>query len=323
MKVKNNVLISSAGRRVELVQAFKKSTANYQNIGQVFCTDSNPDLSPACQIADRFFVVPRVTESGYIEYLLALCEQHDVGLVIPTIDTELLVLAKNRQIFAMKGIHVVISDESLINYCRDKRKTAELFNELNIDQPIILDRAKLKFPCFCKPYDGSCSLGAVALLSESDLTQGILNNPKNMFMELIPKSFSEYTIDAYYTNDGVLKCLVPRKRLEVRGGEVSKGVTRKNFVYDYLLSKVNTLKGARGCITFQLFVNEETRAIKGLEVNPRFGGGYPLTHDSGAHYTDWLVKEYLVGEDIDFYNTWEPNLAMLRYDAKVLVRDSR
>ncbi|MEI8597182.1 hypothetical protein P4S64_04325 [Vibrio sp. M60_M31a] len=82
------------------------------------------------------------------------------------------------------------------------------------------------------------------------------------------------------------------------------------------------LKGARGCITFQLFVNEETESVKGLEVNPRFGGGYPLSNDAGAKFTDWLIKEYLQEEDIDFFDSWEPNLLMLRYDAKVLVHEN-
>ncbi|EGR0364507.1 ATP-grasp domain-containing protein [Vibrio cholerae] len=321
--MKSNVLVSSAGRRVELVEAFKQSLIKYIPQAKVFCSDINPELSSACQVADGSFSVPRATEEGYIDYLLNLCEQKKIGLVIPTIDTELLVLAKNRHRFLMQGTQVIISDELLISYCRDKRKTAELFDGLDIDQPKILDRSKLTYPCFCKPYDGSCSVGAVALFSDSDLTRDMLDNPKNMFMELIPKSYSEYTIDAYYSKDSTLKCLVPRKRLEVRGGEVSKGVTRNNFVYDYLLNKVNELKGARGCITFQLFVNEETQSIKGLEINPRFGGGYPLAHDAGAHYTDWLVREFLNNEDIGFFDSWEPNLVMLRYDAKVLVRESR
>lgn len=321
--MRTNLLICSAGRRVELVQAFKQSLMMLFPYSHVFCSDMNPELSPASQIADGYFKVPRVTDADYIEKLLSLCIEKQIGLIVPTIDTELLLLSKNKHKFASKGIKVVISDEGLIADCRDKRLTAKLFDQLHIEQPEIFDKFKLTFPCFCKPYDGSCSVGAFALQSKLDVTQDILDNPKNMFMELVPKSYSEYTIDGYYTKDGLLKCLVPRKRLEVRGGEVSKGVTRRNFVYDYLLSKVNFLEGARGCITFQLFVNEESESIKGLEINPRFGGGYPLAHDSGAYFTDWLIKEYLNNETIEFYDSWEQNLVMLRYDAKVLVRDNK
>ncbi|ARC18441.1 ATP-grasp domain-containing protein [Vibrio parahaemolyticus] len=319
----NNILVCSAGRRVELVKAFRSSLEQYRPEGKVFCTDMHPELSSACHVADAFFKAPRVTDAGYIEFLLSVCIENSVGLVVPTIDTELLTLAQNRERFQEQGITILVSDVDLIKLCRDKRKTAKLFTLLNIEQPTIFDKDDLTFPCFCKPYDGSCSVGAVAIQNRSELTDDLLSNPKNMFMELIPKSYSEYTVDAYYSRDNTLKCLVPRKRLEVRGGEVSKGVTRKNFVYDYLLKRANTLTGARGCITFQLFVNEETKSIKGLEINPRFGGGYPLSNDAGARFTDWLVKEYLCDDNINFFDSWEDDLIMLRYDAKVLVRGNK
>lgn len=319
----NNILILSAGRRVELVQAFQKDLKEIFPESKVFCTDMFPDLSSACQIADGFFKVPRVTCNNYLDTILDICLSHSIDLVIPTIDTELALLSQARVKFLEHGINIVISDQELIKACRDKRKTATLFSTLNIDQPKIYDVADLKFPCFCKPYDGSCSIGALPIHSKDELTQELVDDEKNMFMELIPKTFSEYTIDAYFTNSGELKSLVPRKRLEIRAGEVSKGITKNNFVYDYLLERVNFLPGARGCITFQLFVNEETNQIKGLEINPRFGGGFPLAYDAGAKFPSWLIKEYLLNEPLEFYDTWEPNLVMLRYDAKVLVRENK
>jgi len=317
--MKANVLVLSAGRRVELVQEFKQTLTSIFPSAKVFSTDLNPQLSAACQVADKAFGVPRVTNESYIDCILSICLEHNVGLVIPTIDTELLLLSHHRDRFLNHGVEIIISDLGLIEDCRDKRNTARLFERLNIDAPAILNKDSLTFPCFCKPYDGSCSVGAVALQSAEDLTKDLLDNPRNMFMELVPRSFCEYTIDAYYTQLGELISLVPRKRLEVRGGEVSKGVTRKNFVYDYLKKRVSTLEGARGCITFQLFVNEMTETIKGLEVNPRFGGGYPLAFDAGANFPELLIREYLLDETLVYSNSWEDNLTMLRYDAKVLV----
>jgi len=320
--MKSNVLILSAGRRVELVQEFQRDLKAIFPHGNVYCTDMAPELSSACQVADGFFKVPRVSCDDYLSVLENICSENEVGLVVPTIDTELLLLSNARESFLAKGIQIVISSVEFVSYCRDKRMTAKFFTEHDIDQPEIYNKSKLKYPCFCKPYDGSCSVGAFVVYSQSELTTEIINNDKNMFMELIPKTFSEYTVDGYYTDKGVLISLVPRKRLEVRGGEVSKGVTKKNFVYDYLLSKLSHVPGARGCITFQFFVNEKSQKIKGLEINPRFGGGYPLAYESGAHYPQWLIKEYLVGSEPVFFDGWESGLVMLRYDAKVLVREA-
>jgi carbamoyl-phosphate synthase large subunit len=321
--MKNNILILSAGRRVELVQSFQKELANVLPDNVVYCADMNPHLSAACQVADKSFKLPRASDDNYIQAILEVCLEYDIGLVIPTIDTELLVLAMNSSNFSEQGIDVVISSEHLISQCRDKRQTARLFHDMNVEQPAIFEKDTLHFPCFCKPYDGSCSVGAFPIYNKSDLTQEILDNPKNMFMELVPKTYYEYTVDAYYCKSGNLKCLVPRKRLEVRGGEVSKGVTKKDFLYDYLVERFNRFPGARGCITLQFFVNEELQDVKGLEVNPRFGGGYPLAYDAGANFPKWLIQEYLLSEKLSFFSCWEPELTMLRFDSKVLVRESK
>lgn len=321
--MRNNILILSAGRRVELVQAFQKDLKLLFPHAMVFCTDMTPELSAACQIADGYFKVPRVTSDNYIEVLEKVCLENNVGLVIPTIDTELLLLSNSRKYFFDIGVHLVISSPDFTLSCRDKRETAKFFTLHNIEQPMIYDKDNLSYPCFCKPYDGSCSVGAFVINDKSELTDTIYNNHKNMYMELVPKTFSEYTVDCYYTDNGELISLVPRKRLEVRGGEVSKGITKKNFVYDYLLPKLRDVHGARGCITFQFFVNENSAEIKGLEINPRFGGGYPLSYDAGAQFPKWLIEEYLLNKTPIFYDDWEPELTMLRYDAKVLIRENQ
>ncbi|MDF1641268.1 ATP-grasp domain-containing protein [Thalassolituus oleivorans] len=316
---KFNILISSAGRRVELVRSFQDSVKRLSLNAKIICTDIEPDFSSACQISDLAVKVPRVNSSDYIKQLLEICKLYNVGMIVPTIDTELLVLSKNRDIFELNGINIVVSDYQLVSDCRDKRATANVFSSLDIDQPEIYDVNSIVFPCFCKPYDGSCSIGAFPLYHEMMLTPEILANEKNMFMELVDSDYCEYTVDAYYNIEGILCCVVPRERIEVRGGEVSKGITRKDFVYAYLCSRLGRISGARGCITFQFFVNVETQSLKALEINPRFGGGYPLTHSAGAPYSEWLIREYFLGEKIDFFDSWTANLLMLRYDASVLV----
>jgi carbamoyl-phosphate synthase large subunit len=315
----DNVLLLSAGRRVELAQAFIDEINTRDKNAKLFAVDLRPELSAACQNADEWFAAPRVTNPSYIDFLLSTCRAQQIGLVVPTIDTELLVLAKHRETFAAEGIHLVISDESFVRVCRDKRQTSDLFTSIGISTPDIYARDNIHFPCFAKPFDGSCSIGALSIYCEGDLTEAILADEKMMFMELIGSDFSEYTVDAYFNRCGELCCLVPRYRIEVRSGEVNKGVTRRDHVYDYLLSKLRNLKGARGCITLQLFANNETGQFSALEINPRFGGGFPLSYSAGANYPGWLMDEYLLDKEVSFFEGWETDLLMLRYDAKVLV----
>jgi len=230
-------------------------------------------------------------------------------------------LAKYREFFALEGIHIVISDEELVGACRDKRLTADLFFQIGLDSPLIYGFDHIKFPCFAKPYDGSCSVGASIVKSSNELSDSLRSDPKMMFMEFIDDSHKEYTVDAYYDRSGYLRCFVPRQRIETRGGEVSKGVTRKDHVYEYLSDKLQSLKGARGCITLQLFSNIDTGRFAALEINPRFGGGYPLSYAAGANYPGWLIDEYLFEKEIINFSDWEKDLLMLRYDAKTLIHE--
>lgn len=315
----HNILILSAGRRVELVQAFQTELRARLPGAKVFVTDLDPRMSAACQVADRAFQAPLVTEPGYHNFLLDLCLRESVGLVVPTIDTELLGLARNRQRFAAHGVTLVISDEGLVSACRDKRVSSALFQEVGVDVPHIFDRDALEFPCFAKPYDGSRSVGAVLLPTPESLTAKMLDDPKMMFLEYIDRTHQEYTVDAYYDRNGAVRCVVPRERLEVRDGEVNKGATRKHHIYDYLKDRLLGVKGARGCLTVQLFTKADGSRYAALEINPRFGGGFPLTYAAGANYPGWLIDEYLLGKEVESFDGWEADLLMLRYDAKVLV----
>ena len=317
----SNILITSAGRRVELVNSFKTECAKLNKKLKVFCTDVNPELSSACKVADLYFHAPKVTSKEYIGFLKKICADNSIVVIIPTIDTELLTLAEHREEFLKLGINIIISDTSLIKACSNKYLTADLLNKIDIKTPDIYEKKKLTYPCFVKPYDGSCSIGAFILNNESALTADILDNPKNMFMELVPKSYDEYTVDIYFDKFGKLKSLVPRFRIETRAGEISKGVTSKGIVYDYLKDKLQNLKGVRGCINLQLFVNLKEKLFKAIEINPRFGGGYPLSYAAGANFPKMIIQEYILNEDINFVDDWENNLLMLRYDSNVFVND--
>ena len=313
-----NILITSAGRRVELVKEFKGCLYKLIPTALVYAADANPTLSAACHVADRYFELPLVSDPLYPEYLLQLCIKNDISLIIPTIDTELEVLASIKQSLTKKGINVISCTTDFVSLCRDKRKTSDLFKSIGISYPKIFDIQNIVFPAFCKPYDGSCSVGTKFISTPTDLTSDLLKNPKNIFMEYVGKDFTEFTCDAYFDKYSSLKCLVPRERLEVRAGEVSKGVTRKNFVYEQLVKRLKNVPGAIGCVTIQVFGNPQSGEIKGLEVNPRFGGGYPLTSAAGCSYVELLIREYLLEEEIPFCDNWVDGLIMLRYDAKII-----
>jgi carbamoyl-phosphate synthase large subunit len=315
----SNILISSAGRRVSLVRAFQKELKSLIPDSKVFAGDVNPLWSAACRVADAFIQLPRISEPEFINSFLQSCLAHKVGLVVPTLDTELKLLSANRSLFKSHGIQIAVSDEQLVDQCRDKRKTNSLFQQLGIEIPRMFEKGQMEFPLFIKPYDGSLSKDIFVINDPSDWRESFLNNEKLMFMEyLSPEEYQEFTVDAYFDSNGLLKCLVPRRRIEVRGGEISKGRTERKELYYTLKEKFSSLPCARSCLTMQFFEHKDTHRIIGIEINPRFGGGFPLSYEAGANYPKYLIEEYLLGNNIEFCEDWRSGKVMLRYDSEVL-----
>lgn len=317
-----NILITSAGRRVSLVRSFQKELKKVDIGYKVYASDSNPTLSAACQVADGFFNVPKLDAINYIAVLIDFCKSHNIKLVVPTIDTELLELAKNKLRFKEQGIDIVISSVDFVSKCRDKRQIHKLLEKHNIIVAKEYAKDNFKLPLFIKPVDGSRSMETFIIKSKNDLTNYHFTNEKLMFLEYLDhEEYDEFTCDLYFDKNNNLKCTVPRKRIEIRDGEVYKALTVNNILVNYIKQNLNNINGAVGCITAQFFLHKtDSEKIYAIEINPRFGGGYPLSYLAGANFPKWIIEEYLLEKTIeDKFDVWESDLLMIRYDDEILV----
>lgn len=318
-----NILITSAGRRVSLVRTFKKELQLLDSRFKVIACDSEPNLSAACQVADAYFKVPRLNDTSYIDVLIKKCLEFNIGMLIPTIDTELLLLANNKALLKINGINAIVASPEFVVKCRNKRIIHDFFKSRNINVAHEYSKKEYQLPLFIKPVDGSRSVDTYTILKNEDLTDYHFSNNKLMFLEYLNhQEFEEYTCDLYYDKTHHLKCVVPRKRIEVRDGEVYKALTMKNELVDYIKNRLNQIDGVIGCLTAQFFVHKTSLKIYGIEINPRFGGGFPLSYLAGANFQQWLIKEYYKNEQIeDKFDCWESNLLMIRYDDEILVHN--
>lgn len=318
----NNILITSGGRRVSLVRAFMKELKAIFPSAKVYVADFNPNLSPAAQIADKSIKICRVDDADYSDYLLKACIENNVKLVIPTIDTELLILSQNKEKFLRHNITIIISNKNLIEACIDKIKTHTLFEKLNVNVAKTYSKSNYKLPIFIKPLNGSGSNNNFIVKSKSQISEHQLKNDSLKFFEYFDAElYDEYTCDLYYDKNSNLKCVIPRKRIETRAGEVSKGVTKKNRLITFINQNFSFLEDAIGCITVQFFLHKNTNEIKGIEINPRFGGGFPLSYLAGGNYPKWIIQEYMLHEELNYFDAWEENLLMLRYDDEILIKN--
>jgi len=312
-----NVLITSAGRRVSLVKSFKETLKENGN-GKVYTCDMNPDLSSACQVSDGFLKVPRVTDKEYLPVLKKFCIENEISIIVPTIDTELHILARVKDEFLKDGILIAVSSRELCETFYLKSSTEKFFIENGFDTPkVIEDINKSNYPIFAKLNNSSCSVGAMKVYTPEEAK--ILSQDKNyIFQEFIDGE--EYTVDIFIDSKGKVISIVPRLRIEVRAGEVSKARTVKDKrIIDEVKRLCNCLDGAYGCLTIQLFKTDER--IIFIEINPRFGGGYPLSYLSGANFAKYLIEDFL-GKDLEYSEDWKSDNIMLRYDAEVIVDGS-
>lgn len=316
-----HLLILSAGRRGLLVDYFKRELERTSPGSQVIAGDVAPELSAACQLAGRRVATPRIADPDYVPSLVRYCREEGVRVVVPTIDTDLLLLANSRAVFAEAGAEVLTPDAEFVAKCRDKRLTSELFAELGIRSPEAVDpTSDDAYPLIAKPYDGSSSVDLHVVTSRDKFSEQLQEHPRLIFQRyLSPETHDEFTIDLYYDRGGVLRGFVPRLRVATRAGEVSKARTVRLPALAPLQAALRELPGARGVMAMQLLVRRDDGRLYGIEINPRFGGGYPLSYEAGANYPAWIVAEYLHNQPVADFDDWQDQLTMLRYDTHVLV----
>jgi len=311
-----NILILSAGRRVELIDLFNKE-ANKKNNVKIYTADSSPRTAPACLINKRFIKLPKCNDSNYIKELKNLSSKLKIKVIIPTIDTELLILSKNKKEFEKIGINIIISDYSFVNFSNNKVKTYNLFKKINIRYPKLYNFNNIKFPVILKPIRGSSSEGIVKIYSSNDLSKNMLKD-KNVIYQKLIRNHKEYTIDLYYDRQSELVSMIARERLDIRNGEVIKSKT--NFKITKKIWKYfSYLSGAHGPITIQIFYDERRNSLFGIEINPRLGGGYTLSYKCGLNVPKYIISEYIEDKKITKSRALiKKDKLLLRYESEII-----
>jgi carbamoyl-phosphate synthase large subunit len=257
---------------------------------------------------------------------MEFCVTHQVRLLIPTIDTELPVYAAASERFVEIGVTVCISDPAVIQICCNKVATHEWLEANGFPtvrqtdlHSALLHASDWPLPLIAKPYNGSASIGVRRIQTSLELC-ALAQNSDGCIVQDVAAG-REFTINVYVDRSGECICALPHWRMEVRAGEVSKGITVKDRrLMDLGRAVAEALPGAYGPLNIQCFM-DDIGTIRIIEMNARFGGGYPLAHRAGGRFTDWLLDE-LEGERLCYRDDWTDDLAMLRYDEAVFVPGS-
>lgn len=310
-----NILFTCAGRRNYLLQFFKEELGA---AGCIMAADMQQS-APAMATADKAFVVPAIYTDGYVDFIISICIREKVDAVISLNDLELPILAARSESFKEIGTKLLISSIDVIDICFDKLKTIEFAKKLGIDTPVTftnlnsakeaLQDGRLKFPLVVKPRWGSASIGlefpsdmrelelAFELISIR-LNRTILNEVSSSDFDnaiLIQENINgvEYGVDILNNFKGMPCKVYVKEKLAMRSGETDKSVLREKPEIQQIAITIGESLGHFGNLDCDLFEVDDVIFL--LEMNPRFGGGYPFTHNAGGNYVAailaWIREE--------------------------------
>jgi carbamoyl-phosphate synthase large subunit len=285
-----NIFFLNVGRRCELVEAFARALPAVSP-GLIWGSDPNP-LAPALAVVDRCVELPIAIDSD--AFLDALCDflvRESIDLVIPTIDPDLVRLDHWRDQIAERAprARLLVSPTSVIRIARDKRLSRDAFAALGAEVPEAVDPDDpyLVFPLFIKPASGSASIGAVRVNDADELRTRLAETADPMVERLIDGD--ETTVDVLLDLSSQPLCAVPRRRLQVRGGEVTRGVVERSPELEARAMAIASGLGCIGPVTVQ-FRNPTPGRWVAMELNARMGGGLPLTIAAGADWPRWILQ---------------------------------
>jgi carbamoyl-phosphate synthase large subunit len=301
-------------------------TAAHRRGGRVFAGDVD-SLAPALYVADGAVQIRRAEDPAYVAGLLEIVSRHEIALIVPTIDTDLRVLAAAQAEFGALGCRVAVSTTPFVTIAADKYDTGAAFAKEGIAVPRMwlppIERPdELPAVVFVKPRRGSASqdihrigregLDAVLPLVPGPVVQEDLVGP-------------EITIDALLDLRGRPVHFVPRLRIRTLAGESIQGRTLDHDAaletWIERILDVSSAMGACGPLTLQAFQTDRGPVLS--EINPRFGGGFPLALAAGASYPEWLLDMVGGGEVQPRLRDYEPGLYMTRYHVEHLTRSPK
>jgi len=305
-----NLLITSGGRRSYLVNYFQEALAG----DGLVCVSNNNSISTAYHAADRAEILPQAFEEGYIPALLDCCRRNHIDALLTLFDVELPILAKHRALFEEIGVRLIVSSQRCVEICNDKWKSflhlkeqgfATIASFLSLEAALeAVARGELRYPLVVKPRFGMGSMGVSIAENEEELRvfyAKVQRGIEQSFLHyesqaeaaqcvLIQEKIEgqEYGLDIINDLDGRYQNTIVKRKLAMRSGETDLAETEDNPALRALGQRLSAAMGHIANLDVDVFVKDGTYYI--LEMNARFGGGYPFSHVAGANLPLAIVQ---------------------------------
>lgn len=317
-----NILILSAGTRNKIVQYFVRTL---NGSGNVIATDMS-SLAPAIYEADKYYIVPKMTDPGYLEMILDICRKEKIKGVLSLIDPELSLLAEHREKFEAIGTTVIGSSYTLCEMSLDK---FQMYNWLEthgykcaksyMDKEAFfadVDAGVITYPVFVKPARGSASI-SISKVYDRETVESLFSHEEGLMIQEFLDG-QEIGADVYIDMvSHEVVSIFTKKKLKMRAGETDKAVSFQHEKLFDLIKRFVKDAGYNGQIDIDIFDVKGEYYIS--EVNPRFGGGYPHAFESGADHMK-LITNNLAGKANDcVIGRYKVGTYMMKYN-EVMIR---
>ena len=318
-----NILILAAGTRNKIVQYFKRAVGDN---GKVIATDASL-LGPAIYDADKYYIVPKITEPGYIDYILDICKKEQISGVLSLIDPELSLLAENKEKIEALGVTIIGSSYELCEMALDKMQMYHwLVNHgYNCARSWMdkeefykaVDAGEVTYPVFVKPYRGSASISISKVYDKETVDLLFAHEDDLMIQEFLDGQ--EIGADVYIDLiSGEVVSIFTKKKIKMRAGETDKAVSFRDPELFALIEEFVNEAGYRGQIDIDIFELGGQYYIS--EVNPRFGGGYPHAYESGCDHMKLILNNLKGIANRKNIGAYEEGIYMMKYNEVKIVK---
>lgn len=305
-----NILITSSSAKVLLVEDFVK--AAHECGLKVFTADINKDVASAF-FSDGHFVLPRTTDEDFACQLAYVCKDEDIGLIIPTRDGELQLMAQLKTHFASLGVEILVPSEESVRICLDKKEFSEFIAKHGFTP--VPQTNDFSLPLFARPISGSAGKGTRKITNDLQLKDA-LQDKGLMFHPFIDAD--EYSLDLLMDIDGEKALqVVCRQRMNVVSGESKISKIVSNPLLERWAMEIGELLGLVGHNVLQAFDSKEYGPLM-IEANARFGGASNLSVRAGLDSPRRIVKMFIGDESAYKNGRISDGLNMYRYSRDVI-----
>lgn len=306
-----NILLTSVGRRAYIIDYLRDIYKDLGLIGNIVATNSDMNTT-AMSVADKAFESPLIYDEEYIPFLLKICKNEKIDILISLFDIDLMILAKNKSRLEALGVKVIVSNEDVINICNDKFEMLKYLEKINLPVPetyLDLDKA-LEYADFhkktyiLKPRWGVGSLSIFEAENKKELEvlyekakrsiqKSYLRFESNADMNraiLIQEKIKgdEFGLDIFNDLEGENLSVTVKRKYAMRSGETDIAEITENSELKAVGKKIANSLSHIGNLDMDILLSEGKAYI--IDINARFGGGYPFTHNAGVNELEAIIR---------------------------------